>query len=200
MSIFDKVQLSKGRVAVTLTEIENKVGGIYLPEDRKKIFSIGTVVGIGPELKDRPCHLRINDEVVFQIPAYIAANYGYHVDGQDFMILNQGDILGRLTNGTRISFDTFEPMGEWLLCEVKREIMRGGLYLPEDVQAGVSSLPPRHILSKKGPYCDLEADIGTELLIDRARATPIQFDLQAGSGSRGEFVYLSPGSVYGMVK
>ena len=196
MGNFDNVKLSKGKVAVTLTETDNKIGGIYLPEDRKKIFSIGTIVGIGQDNKDRVSELEIGNEVVFQIPAYVAANYGYSINGQDFMILNQGDIIGRLTSGTSISFDTFEPIGEWILCEVVRDQMRGGLFLPEGVG---SSIPPTYTLAKKGKYSELDEKIvvGTELMVDRARATPIHFDRQFGR--KGEYAYLSPSNVYAFV-
>ena len=76
----------KERVLVERKPQEEKTaGGIYIPDTAKEKMQEGTIVAVGPEVKD----LKAGDKVLFE-------NYsGTEIerDGKEYLILNLKDVL-----------------------------------------------------------------------------------------------------------
>lgn len=81
--------------AVAAEEISE--GGVLLPENARENTQRGTVVAIGdgtynPDGSPRPVRLKIGDQILF-------TKYGgteIRVDGKDFLVMRESDVLARL--------------------------------------------------------------------------------------------------------
>jgi chaperonin GroES len=82
------------RILVQRQEAQTSKGGILLPESAQQKQKRGTVMAIGPgrvddQGKAHPIELKVGDEIVF--PAY--AGTEYKVEAQEFLLLNEEDVL-----------------------------------------------------------------------------------------------------------
>jgi len=77
----------KDRVFVSYTEeLERTAGGIYIPDAAKEKPQKGKVEAVGSEVKT----LKVGDAVLFD--KYAGTKIG--IDGTDFLIVKEEDILG----------------------------------------------------------------------------------------------------------
>ena len=78
------------RVLIEPAPAETKtVGGIIIPDTAKEKPQQGTVVAAGPGKKNEPMEVKVGDEVLYG--KY--AGTEIHVDGEDYLIMKQADIL-----------------------------------------------------------------------------------------------------------
>jgi chaperonin GroES len=87
-----KVQPIGGRVLVKrIEEAEVKKGGIIIPDTAKEKPQQGTVIAVAKKGKeDEPIEVKKGDRVLF-------GKYGgteITIDGEDYLMMNQDDILG----------------------------------------------------------------------------------------------------------
>ncbi len=100
MSAADKIQPLADRVVVkALEEAEQMRGGLYIPDTAKEKPQEGEVVAVGPgKLSDD------GNRVPMEVAAGNRVLYGKYsgtevkVDGDDYLILRESDILAIVTN------------------------------------------------------------------------------------------------------
>lgn len=81
------------RVLVEPKQAEEKLAsGLYVPETAKEKPQRGTVVAVGNGKKDEPMEIKVGDEVLYGKYAGTEIN----VDGKDYMIMRQSDVLAIL--------------------------------------------------------------------------------------------------------
>jgi chaperonin GroES len=80
------------RVLVEVAEAESKTaGGIIIPDTVKEKPQKGVVVAVGPgKKKDEPVTLKVGDKVLYG--KYSGTELT--IDGKEFLIMRQDDILG----------------------------------------------------------------------------------------------------------
>ena len=71
---------------------EKTIGGIIIPDTAKEKPQQGTVVAAGPGKKDEPMELKVGDVVIYGKYAGTEVS----VDGKDYLIMKQSDILAIL--------------------------------------------------------------------------------------------------------
>ena len=84
--LFDKVVLKQ------LVAEETTKSGIVLPGQAKEKPQQGTVVAAGPGKKDEPMEVKVGDVVIYGKYAGTEVS----VDGKDYLIMKQSDILAIL--------------------------------------------------------------------------------------------------------
>ena len=78
------------RVIIKPSPAEEKTaGGIIIPDTAKEKPQRGTVIAAGPGKKDEPVSVKKGDTVLYG--KYSGTEI--RIDGQDFLILREGDIL-----------------------------------------------------------------------------------------------------------
>ena len=81
------------RVLVEPKEAETKTAsGLFIPDTAKEKPQEGKVVAIGSGKKDEPMELKIGDKVLYGKYAGTEIN----VDGKDYLMVRQSDILATL--------------------------------------------------------------------------------------------------------
>lgn len=81
------------RVLVEPKQAEEKLAsGLYVPETAKEKPQRGTVVAVGNGKKDEPMEIKVGDEVLYG--KYAGTEIS--VDGKDYMIMRQSDVLAIL--------------------------------------------------------------------------------------------------------
>jgi len=80
------------RVLVEVAEAEQKTaGGIIIPDSAKEKPQKGIIVAVGPgKKKDEPVTLKVGDKVLYG--KYSGAEIS--IEGKDYLIMRQDDILG----------------------------------------------------------------------------------------------------------
>jgi len=79
------------RVLIEPIAAETKTAsGIIIPDTAKEKPQEGTVVAVGPGKKDEPTTVQVGDKVLYG--KYSGAEL--KLDGKDFLILKEGDLLG----------------------------------------------------------------------------------------------------------
>ena len=66
--------------------------GLYIPDTAKEKPQQGTVVAVGPGKKDEPMEVKVGDVVIYGKYAGTEVS----VDGKDYLIMKQADILAIL--------------------------------------------------------------------------------------------------------
>lgn len=94
-----KLQPEGFRVVIKREDMEEKVGGIILPDVAKKKQLRGTIVAVGSGLildsgELRPPNFEVGDRVLF--PAYEGTEVT--VGGEDLLVFPAGEILGKLVD------------------------------------------------------------------------------------------------------
>jgi chaperonin GroES len=85
-----KIKPLADRVLVEPKEAEEKTAsGIYIPDTAKEKPQKGTVVAVGPGTKDVTMEVKVNDVVLYGKYAGTEIN----VDGKDYLMMKQSDIL-----------------------------------------------------------------------------------------------------------
>lgn len=81
------------RVLVEPKQAEEKLAsGLYVPETAKEKPQRGTVIAVGSGKKDEPMEIKVGDEVLYG--KYAGTEIS--VDGKDYMIMRQSDVLAIL--------------------------------------------------------------------------------------------------------
>jgi len=80
------------RVLVEVAEAEQKTsGGIIIPDTAKEKPQKGVVVAVGPgKKKDEPVTLKVGDKILYG--KYSGTEIG--IDGKEYLIMRQDDVLG----------------------------------------------------------------------------------------------------------
>ncbi|HUW05256.1 MAG TPA: co-chaperone GroES [Williamwhitmania sp.] len=88
-----KIKPLADRVLVEAKEAEEKTAsGIYIPDTAKEKPQRGTVVAVGSGTKDIAMEVKVGDEVLYG--KYSGTEIA--VDGKDYLIMKQSDILAVL--------------------------------------------------------------------------------------------------------
>ncbi len=78
------------RVVVLPQEAETKTAsGLFIPDTAKEKPQRGKIVAVGTGKKDEPMELKVNDVVLYGKYAGTEIN----VDGEDYLIMRQSDVL-----------------------------------------------------------------------------------------------------------
>lgn len=81
------------RVLVEPKQAEEKLAsGLYVPDTAKEKPQRGTVIAVGNGKKDEPMEIKVGDEVLYGKYSGTEIN----VDGKDYMIMRQSDVLAIL--------------------------------------------------------------------------------------------------------
>ena len=84
------------RVLVEPKEAETKTaGGLYIPDTAKEKPQQGKVVAVGNGKKDEPMELKVGDIILYGKYSGTEVN----VDGKDYLIMRQSDILAVFAKG-----------------------------------------------------------------------------------------------------
>ncbi len=91
----DKIQPLADRVVVqALEETEEMRGGLYIPDTAKEKPQQGTIVAVGPgKLSDEGTRVEPDVEVGQKVLYGKYSGTEVSVDGEDFLILRESDIL-----------------------------------------------------------------------------------------------------------
>ena len=84
-----KIKPLADRVLILPVEVEQKVGGIIIPDTAKEKPQRGKVVAVGNGTKDEDMILKVGDEVVYG--KY--AGTEIENDGEKYLMMRQSDIL-----------------------------------------------------------------------------------------------------------
>jgi chaperonin GroES len=85
-----KIKPLADRVLIEPKEAEEKTAsGIYIPDTAKEKPQKGTVIAVGPGTKDVTMEVKVNDVVLYGKYAGTEIN----VDGKDYLMMKQSDIL-----------------------------------------------------------------------------------------------------------
>ncbi len=92
-----KIMPLGSRILVKRLEAKTSKGGILLPESAQQKPKQGTVMAVGPgrvdeKGKNHPVELKVGDEILFS--SY--AGTEYKADTQEFLLLNEDDVLAVL--------------------------------------------------------------------------------------------------------
>ena len=78
------------RVVIEPAAAEQKTAsGIIIPDTAKEKPQQGTVVAVGPGTKDNQMTLKVGDAVIYG--KY--AGTEFHLDGKDYMIMRENDVI-----------------------------------------------------------------------------------------------------------
>ncbi len=78
------------RVVIEPALAEQKTAsGIIIPDTAKEKPQRGTVVAVGPGTKDNPITVKVGETVIYG--KY--AGTEFHLDGKDYMIMRENDII-----------------------------------------------------------------------------------------------------------
>jgi chaperonin GroES len=81
------------RVLIQAAPAETKTAsGIIIPDTAKEKPLQGTVIAVGPGLKDEPMTVKVNDNVLYG--QY--SGQEIKLDGKDYLIMKEADIYGIL--------------------------------------------------------------------------------------------------------
>jgi len=85
-----KIKPLADRVLIQPMEAEEKTAsGIYIPDTAKEKPQKGTVIAVGPGTKDVTMEVKVKDVVLYGKYAGTEIN----VDGKDYLMMKQSDIL-----------------------------------------------------------------------------------------------------------
>jgi co-chaperonin GroES (HSP10) len=168
------LQLFGERVAVIAVE-EEMQGSIFVPQERNKAYELGRVLAVGdckrPDGKQQGPWVREGDIVLYQlIGAAHQEATKYVLDGHAIRILNQNDLLGRLSS-TSVLLENFEILGNYVLLRAVPGQMSPTIKVP-------SQFVPREcwrfFVVQKGAGVDIPINLGQEVYAERDRTTPLE--------------------------
>lgn len=191
---FNSLKIRGPRVAVVDVEEQNTTG-LEFPVNASRSYIYARVVTLGDNVigdKIAPFYFNIGDVIIFQANPMMIANCRFDVDGQKFMVALQSEPIAKLRNGqAELNIDTVEMAGQWVLCKLKTHDMIGGIYIPDN--AVTSPKPPSFLFSKAGSDTQMtDVKVGTELLVERTRATAMKI-------GKDRYAYVHRDYVYGSV-
>jgi co-chaperonin GroES (HSP10) len=197
---WNKVRLFGFRA--TVEKVEEKIGRIFVPENRQMIYQIGRVVCVGdctqPDGTKEDSLVQLGDLVFFQTNAMIAANQQYEYEGNSYLNLHQGDLIGTLSSND-LRFENFTPLGRWVFAEPFTRQNSSGILLPETA----NEVPVYFKVAKVGSRAKLDVKEGQEVIINVGRANRIDMrrtDIAAANADAiAHFVYLDRDFVLGAV-
>lgn len=183
---------AKDRVAVVQPREDEAIsGGIYLPASRHKAYELGEVKALGAGAQD--LGVSVGDLIVFQTTPSFKQGMTHQVADHLAVLIHGGDVIGRLTRGTTVAREAFEPVGRWLLVRYEMPETYRGLFLPDGSQLAASK--SRFVLEAAGPKAgDDEAALkpGLEIYPDASRLTSIGFE-----GTTVKYAFMDPSFVHG---
>jgi len=81
------------RVLIEAKAAETKTAsGLFIPDTAKEKPQQGTVIAVGPGKKDEPMEVKVGDTVLYGKYAGTEVS----VDGKDYLIMRQSDIVAKL--------------------------------------------------------------------------------------------------------
>lgn len=183
------------RVALQLAEEESE-GLIVPPPTQMRMHVLGKVIAIGQEVEE----IKVGDVVFFQKVIHPFGNqqqdpFGdtkrYDLNGTPTFIELANDMIARLS-AMKIKLDTFETLGDWVLCRKKIVEPSKLIIVPDTAEQANQDIMVEFRVEQVGSTCDLEVETGQELILDRGRANPIQIE-------NTEFVYVHKNFVLGVM-
>lgn len=92
-NIFTMIKPLADRVVIEPKEAETRTAsGLFIPDNAKEKPQQGKVVAVGPGKKDEPMEVKVGDNVLYGKYAGTEIT----VDGKDYMIMKQSDVLAIL--------------------------------------------------------------------------------------------------------
>jgi co-chaperonin GroES (HSP10) len=160
------------RVAVITVEEEIK-GEIFLPEERNRNYELGRIIAVGDcknlEGAQKPAWASVGDMVLYQLIGPQDQNSKFVMDGKAIRILNQNDLLGRLSNPL-VCLENFQILGQWVL-------LRANLEQVSTIHIPARYVPPQnyrfHVV-QKGDGVSIPLDVGQEVYAERNRTTHLE--------------------------
>jgi len=185
------IKLRGPRIAVSDVEGVNTTG-LHFPENSQRAYVFGEVIALGDNVISTgkaPYHFSVGDIIVFQANPMMMANCRFEVNKKKMLVMLQGDALAKLTNGqAELNLGTIEMAGGWVLMEVRTHDKVGDLYIPDSAKATVKA--PTFHLVKAGKFAGLpELKPGTELIVERARATAMMIGTKRYAYITSDYVY-----------
>lgn len=191
-----QVRLHGERVAMVEVPEEVDQSLIALPSERTRQWAVAMVVAVGDgQIGDevRVAPTTVGTYVLLQASPLMMTQCRCRIGGETAFVIPWGDVIGNLA-GPKVSFETFQLAGRWVLCQVQLPDMAGNIFLPNGSQT--SGEVPRYTVLQKGPAAEDWYAIGDEVIVNRGRATVIQF----GVGREKKLcVYLDRQDVFGVV-
>lgn len=93
-----KLELTEDRVFVIMDDAQEKVGSIIVPDKHQERTRVGTIYGVGPEVK----YHKVGDRVLVGYWGGIGLHligrelYGQRVDEYRFRIFRESEILAKI--------------------------------------------------------------------------------------------------------
>ena len=163
------------RVAMQQVE-ETVTGTLFVPDLHAKTFTIGKVVAVGDGKTkdgDKKMWVESGELVMFQLVGPQTVQAKFLVDGKPRMILNQGDLIARLTKPA-ITVDNINILGEWLLLDVDIPSKVGEIILPSKTTPNLESI--RFRVRQVGEGVTLGVKVGDEVAVERGRCQPLEIE------------------------
>ena len=80
------------RILVEALPVENKVGGIYIPDTAQEKPQKGKVVAVGPGNTENPVTLKVGEQILYG--KYSGTEIKY--EGSDYLIMRESDVLAKM--------------------------------------------------------------------------------------------------------
>lgn len=163
-----------------LSQEKPSTRGALLVNPSESIHSLARVCYVGDgnvrmpdgSLKHVPPVVNVGDIVFFQTNAMLATGCTYEIDKTPYLNLLQDDLLARLPSN-EVTVANMEMLGRWILIEPYIR-QTGTIIMPATINYQEHLEQTFWKLIKKPTNCDLQAELGQEVLINAHRATPVQ--------------------------
>lgn len=179
------------RVAMVPVKEEYE-GRLAVPDFKSsKTHDLGQVEWVGDGMVDgkkKTMLAKEKDVMLFQMNAIMGSNYVYKVGDKTVVILQQGDLIARLT-GRVIKLETFEVLGHWILVQAHASTLISTIEIPD-----AHKHKDRFKVVQVGSEVT-NCKVGDWIIPNMQFANPIEL----GSDSKDLF-YLNDTYVYGIVE
>jgi len=187
---------------------ETKIGNLYIPDVAGKhdLHRTGRVEVVGDGFVTNPVTKQVEafkplvqkgDLVMFQINDVMRWAQIFRYLKDDLIYMLQTELIARL-HGEKISLDTFEILGDYVLVKPQLRLIEGKILLPNTVQS-----PERiqYTAIQKGATVDLPFEIGQEVICNHGRVNPVFIPVMQKSGivEQQEYGYVLKDFVNGVV-
>lgn len=160
-----KISVIGERVVVKPIEIELE-GKIVVPQTIQKQWEIGEVMHVGnmrrPDGTSATAYVKKGDLVMLQYIGAFEQGSRFEIGGKHVRIVHQNDLVGRLAS-VRISYDTFEPLGRYVLLKPESGL-KSTIVVPQDFQPAETM---RFVVKKTGSAVEQPVVPGMEAFPER---------------------------------
>ena len=155
-------------------------GVLLLPDSPHSIHSLARVVKVGDgrirqpdgSYKTVPIRVNVGDIVFFQTNALLASACSYEIEGKNYLVLLQDDLLARFPD-LSLDVDKMEMLGDWTLVEPFIRQPKN-ILLPETLNYQEHLEHTFWKFLKAAADSDLEVEPGQEVIVNAHRANPVQ--------------------------